>query len=217
MAAQKAGRSGQQAPCCMSVLQGGASTPFNSCDVCVHQASYPSSSLCHVLSLIDIPAPLNHHVCSEWQASFHSHDVITTCCDIHKHRNVPLPSVPQPLKSHGDPYVGTGASNQWEQGCHRDKLQQLNDWQEYVDIHSLKFSDKAESLRGLACRTNQTLKFLAMDSVINAPLMERLGLDTSNISRQPAAVIIHKKVGLQSFQKTLFFIDVDGYPQFSCI
>lgn len=49
-------------------------------------------------------------------------------------------------------------------------------------------------VNGLACKSNKTIAFVAMDSLLHYPFAEKLGIDLSKYRHKTTAVIIEDKV-----------------------
>lgn len=62
------------------------------------------------------------------------------------------------------------------------------------DLQLLGHNDFSEDFVGLGCRTNQTIRFFAMDSVDSDMFMESLGLDTRPEIDKLTMVLYHFKV-----------------------
>lgn len=54
-------------------------------------------------------------------------------------------------------------------------------------------------MNGLACKSNKSLAFLAMDSLLHYPFAEKLGLNLSTYEDKTVAVITDDKVSNYSF------------------
>lgn len=55
-----------------------------------------------------------------------------------------------------------------------------------------------DRITGMACRTNRTLSFLAMDSYHYKLVAERLGVTLDKRNRYTAAVIVNGQVGIMN-------------------
>lgn len=83
------------------------------------------------------------------------------------------------------------------------KLWRRNKCREFVFAETIQpaiFEKKNENERndhnisGLACRTNKSLTFVAMDSLLFYHFAERLGIDVTNSKDKSAVAIINEKV-----------------------
>lgn len=55
-------------------------------------------------------------------------------------------------------------------------------------------SEDFDVISGLACKSNRTISFLAMDSTKYELFAERLGVDIRNVEKKTAAVILDSEV-----------------------
>lgn len=65
--------------------------------------------------------------------------------------------------------------------------------------HQTVFEEKSSKnsmrdVNGLACKSNKTMAFVAMDSLLHYPFAEKLGINLSKYMHKTAAVIIDDKV-----------------------
>lgn len=77
------------------------------------------------------------------------------------------------------------------------------------------FDDLEGSVTGLACKTNMSLTFVAMDSLQSYEFAERLGIDLNKRKDKTAVVIINPKVSAS--HKIIFYIYIPIHYLFNSI
>lgn len=74
---------------------------------------------------------------------------------------------------------------------------------DYVE-HGKEFANL--NISGLGCKTNMSLTFIAMDSLMQRDLAERLGIDISNRKDKTVAVIVNEKVVAVLLRYTIYCV-----------
>ena len=85
--------------------------------------------------------------------------------------------------------------------CKREHMAQLFGWMTDFDARLFGRLDYSDDVIGLACQSNRTLRFLAMDLPEGATFADGLGIDVGPALDTPALVIVNNKVwyGLSIF------------------
>lgn len=69
-----------------------------------------------------------------------------------------------------------------------------------------------DTISGLACKSNRTLSFLAMDSLAYEIVAEKLGVNLNDFDHKTVAVIVDSEVSLQVMAEWCSFIQHANYP-----
>ena len=184
-----------------------------------------STSHCPLLALPDLPwgEMLTTTPCTELRATYNPSEYISMCCHGH-HQHLqrpyhptltPLPRTPSPFSSslltlapptytgryehYEDPFVSLAKERVQAQRCRELRLQRTFGWLPLIHMPGLDLSGdvdyEAEGLSGLACQTNRSVRFLAMNAKNSGTFAERLGINLTAMPLHTAAVMIDEEVG----------------------